>query len=613
MRKSIEFRAEIQYKVYLFSGVYANPHVAGTLSFASKAPCYVSGPGSVPCTGVQGDVLDRVFGLFTAVVFLFTALLAGCGPLPGGEATVTAVTSVPSGLTITHTTSSSVILTWIPSTGAVFSYTIYRNGVEVGHTSNAGVDTLAPTTFTDTNLSPITTYYYSVSSATLLGEESDRSNPVAATTIAEGDAGPPVATVNQTTTSSITISWIPSGVVPYLVSYRIYRNGTQIAATTGTMYVDTNLSPGTTYTYTITTSTESPQSTQLLATTQQSAGGGGSTTTSLKAISTLAGTAGSRNGSVDGMGSAAAFGLPYGITRVGTDLYVTDSSSHTIRKIETSTGKVTTLAGRNNVRGSTDGAGAAASFNGPRGIATDGTNLYVADSSNNTIRKIVIATGEVSTLAGTAGARGATDAVRAQASFFTPRGIATDGSNVYVADSGNQVIRKIVLATGEVSTLAGKAGTRGKTDGIGAAAGFYLPYGIACYGGRLYVGDSCNHAIRAIDISTGLVSTLAGTAGKAGIYDGFGTAASFTYPDGLVVEGATLYVADTGNSTIRRIGLDSGEVVTIAGVAGSSGSLDSSGTYGTFFAPHGIMLLGSKLYVADTNNNTIRQVSLDML
>jgi sugar lactone lactonase YvrE len=124
-------------------------------------------------------------------------------------------------------------------------------------------------------------------------------------------------------------------------------------------------------------------------------------------------------------------------------LYVTDSANQTIRKITLATTEVTTLAGKPGVVGNSNGTGAAASFKSPIGIATDGTNLFVSDSDNHTLRKIVIATGAVSTLAGTAGSLGNTDGSGAAARFYYPFGVATDGSSLYVADRGYHLIRKI--------------------------------------------------------------------------------------------------------------------------------------------------------------------------
>jgi len=181
---------------------------------------------------------------------------------------------------------------------------------------------------------------------------------------------------------------------------------------------------------------------------------------------------------------------------------------------------LTRLAGSLGGSGNVDGTGAEARFNSPYGVTTDGTNLYVADSNNSTIRKIVIATGAVSTIAGTAGRVGSTDGTGATVRFNHPFGITTDGKNIYVADSFNHTIRKIVIATGAVSTIAGTAGSVGTIDGTGAAARFYYPYGITTDGTSLYVADSGNHTIRKIVIATGAVSTIAGTAGSIGSVDG---------------------------------------------------------------------------------------------
>ena len=200
------------------------------------------------------------------------------------------------------------------------------------------------------------------------------------------------------------------------------------------------------------------------------------------------------------------------------------------------TGRTSTLAGTASTfvsGGFTDGTGAAARFFWPEGITTDGMNLYVCDTYNNTIRKIVIATGAVTTLAGTAGGGpfdsmgsiGAADGLGAAASFNMPEGITTDGTNLYVTDSGNDTIRKIVIATGAVTTLAGTVGLAGSTDGLGAAANFSYPVGITSDRTNLYVSDSGNGIIRKVVIATGAVTTLAGTAGPFGSTDGLGAAA----------------------------------------------------------------------------------------
>ena len=159
---------------------------------------------------------------------------------------------------------------------------------------------------------------------------------------------------------------------------------------------------------------------------------------------------------------------------------------------------VSTLAGTAGLSGSTDGTGAAARFSGSLSITTDGTNLYVTDSGNSTIRQIVIATGAVTTLAGTALASGSTDGTGAAARFNFPNGITTDGTNLYVVDTNNDTIRQIVIATGAVSTLAGTAGLSGSTDGTGAAARFNGPNGMTTDGQRLFIVDSNNDTLRAM-------------------------------------------------------------------------------------------------------------------
>ena len=253
---------------------------------------------------------------------------------------------------------------------------------------------------------------------------------------------------------------------------------------------------------------------------------GNASSASAVTVSTLAGSAGVI-GSTDGTGAAARFNYPHSMTTDGTNLYISEMVNHTIRKVVIATGAVTTLAGSAGVIGSTDGTGAAARFYQPGGITTDGTNLYVSDTYNSTIRKVVIATGAVTTLVGSAGVIGTADGTGAAAQFYYTGGITTDGTNLYVTDVFNNTIRKVVIATGVVTTLAGSAVAAGSTDGTGAAARFDFPWGITTDGTNLYVTDNNNHTIRKIAIATGVVTTLAGSAGVLGSADGAGAAARF--------------------------------------------------------------------------------------
>jgi hypothetical protein len=317
-------------------------------------------------------------------------------------------------------------------------------------------------------------------------------------------------------------------------------------------------------------------------------------------VSTFAGS-GAR-GQINGAGSVASFNFPYALTSDGTSLYVADSSNLVIRKVSLSSGAVTTFAG-SGFNGSQDGVGTAASFSGIWGITTDGTNLYVADYGNNEIRQISIATGLVSTLAGSTSG-GAQDGVGIDARFNTPMGIATDGVNLFVADTINNTIRKIVIATGVVTTLAGST-TPGSSDGLGSSAQFRSPRGIATDGRFVYVADTSNSTIRKID-STGNVTTLAGN-GLLDHVDAIGNSASFYFPWGIATDGVNLYVADPGNNDIRKIVISSAAVTTLAGST-SVGNLNGTGTSASFYNPSGVVINGNALYVADSYNQEIRMI-----
>lgn len=321
-------------------------------------------------------------------------------------------------------------------------------------------------------------------------------------------------------------------------------------------------------------------------------------------VTTLAGTAGN-HGSEDGTGSSARFYDHSGITTDGSNLYVADNNNFTIRKIVIATGEVTTLAGAAGISGSMDSTGTSARFGLLGGLATDGTYLFVADSSNNTIRKVVIATGEVTTMAGSVGNIGSVDGTGKAARFYGPTGITTDGTNLFVSDSFSNSIRKIVVATAVVTTLAGGSG--GSADGTGVAASFNDPFGITTNGISLFVTDIGNYNIRKVAISTGVVTTLAG-AGSPGSSDGIGSTARFNGPRGITTDGTSLFVADYFNHIIRKIEIATGAVSTLAGIAGSPGSLNGAGSSARFFFPYGITTDGTNLYVTEYGNNTVRKV-----
>jgi sugar lactone lactonase YvrE len=325
-------------------------------------------------------------------------------------------------------------------------------------------------------------------------------------------------------------------------------------------------------------------------------------------VTTIAGTAG-MTGFDDGTGAAARFYGPQGLTvDAAGNVFVVDNSEETIRKIAPG-GVVTTLAGMGDQHGSVDGTGAAARFHGPSFLAMDASgNMLDTDSGNNTIRKIS-AGGVVTTIAGSVSADGTDDGVGAAARFHSPRSIAVDGAgNAFIADSTSSTIRK-VTATGVVTTFAGSPGMRGDDDGVGAAARFEMPVGVAAdSAGNVFVADFRSDTVRKIT-PAGVVSTLAGTPGQSGMNDGTGSAARFTgLLGGIAVDAAgNVFVGDGG--AIRKI-TSAGVVTTFAGAVGAIGTVDGAGSSARFYAATGLAADGAgNLYVADSGNHTIRKIT----
>ena len=323
----------------------------------------------------------------------------------------------------------------------------------------------------------------------------------------------------------------------------------------------------------------------------------------------------SSTGTVKNIGTSATFNFPYGITSDGVNLYITESGANMIRKIEILTGKVTVLAG-SSYAGSGDATGISASFNHPMGITTDGSYLYVADAASNKIRQIELSSGIVTTIAGS-GAYGSNDASSngTAASFSQPLGITTDGTYLYVADTGCNKIRRIVIATGSVSTIAG-SGAVGATDNIGVLASFKNPAGITTDGTYLYVADTGNNKIRKIDILTREVTQFAGAGGDYwynDLYDNvangtwIGGAANFHNPTGITTDGTNLYVADADNNVIVKIEISTKAVSVLAG-SNAFGSSDGTGTRASFSQPVGITTDGTNLFTTEYLNSLIRRV-----
>ena len=331
-------------------------------------------------------------------------------------------------------------------------------------------------------------------------------------------------------------------------------------------------------------------------------------------VSTLAGSPG-LSGNANGTGTQARFNSPFGVAvDANGAVYVGDTGNHTIRRI-TAAGAASTLSGAPGTPGSSDGVNTAARFNLPAGVVV-GSNgsVYVADSGNHTIRRVVaagITQGSTSTLAGLAGSAGSADGNGNAARFNMPLGVALDGSGrVFVADTANSTIRRISTAA-DVITLAGSA-SPGSSDGNGIGARFSHPAGIATTNaGDVIVADRRNHTIRKVT-PAGDVTTIAGVPGSIGSANGTGSEARFHAPGDVAVDGAgTIYVADTGNHTIRKI-TAAGVVSTLAGSPGVAGFANATGSQARFNTPSGLAVAGDgSVYVADTANNTIRRIAPD--
>ncbi|KAJ7380531.1 hypothetical protein OS493_008997 [Desmophyllum pertusum] len=322
---------------------------------------------------------------------------------------------------------------------------------------------------------------------------------------------------------------------------------------------------------------------------------------------------------MDGIGTEARFNYPWGIEFDATEnvLYVADCgcpetvhSNDRIRKIDVDTGRVTTFAG--SAQGYKDGTGEHAKFRHTSGLAIDQAErvLYVADSGNDRIRKVDLKTAEVTSFAGS-GESGFLNDIGIKAQMSNPQQLEIDNMKrrLFLSDTDNHAIRIISLPDGDVITMAG--GTQGLVDGMGRDAKFYHPTGISLdvHSGILYVADHYNHVIRTLDIDNGQVSTLAG-GGREGFKDGVGKEARFNYPEGLYfdTDHNILYVVEFDSHAVRIV-TPTGEVSTLAG--GTQGYRDGVGEQAKFFHPTGLTFDHRRkiIYVTDQFNHMVRSIS----
>jgi sugar lactone lactonase YvrE len=352
-------------------------------------------------------------------------------------------------------------------------------------------------------------------------------------------------------------------------------------------------------------------------------------------VATFAGSAGN-TGNVNGSAANARFsGLRgCGIDKQG-NVYVTEISNNDIRMI-TPAGVVSTLAG--STAGYADGAALSSQFNSPRAVSVDAMgNVIVAEYGGNRIRKIDLSSFIVSTVAGannaSAGTSGSTNGVGINARFYQPQGIVVDPATgyIYLAEYSNNCIRKIVIdASGNatVTSFAGTPGAAGGTsDGIGTAAQFNGPLGLAIdnTGSYLIESDNISHLIRKISLATATVTTIAGAASvtTGGYMDATGTSAYFLNPAGVAVDASgNIIVCDYGNHCLRQID-PSGVVTTFAGqgktgctngtgcTTAQNGSTNGLALSSKFFQPCGIAIdkTTGNIYISEYGNNDIRVIT----
>ena len=566
-------------------------------------------------TGKYNKILRIIFALLFSLTIIscsdekeeFTDDTTTDNSSTGGD-NITTKLSAPTGLS-TVGSAGQVVLNWTTLSGAS-SYTVFwDNSTGVSSSSNV-ITSVSNDNYTHSSLDNGTTYYYKVAGVNSYGigtlsSEVSASTPLPAPANLSATAGNKLVALdwdNVSGASSYTVYWDNATGVS--------TSNSAITNVSDDNYTHTGLNAGTYYykvaavnsTGTGTLSSEinaTASSIQLIGGTMQ-----GSELNLDWAVTTFAGAG--YGGHNDDTGTAAVFRNPKSITTDGTNLYVADYDNHKIRKIVISSKVVTTLAG--STYGYDDGTGTDAKFHYPSGITTDGTNLYVAESGTHQIRKIVISSKVVTKLAGYRYS-GDTDDTGEDARFNTPVDLTTDGTNLYVTDNKNHTIRKVVISSGVVTTFAGTSGSSGSTDDTGNDARFKSPKGITTDGTNLYVVDG-NLTIRKIVISSGVVTTLAGTAGgnNYAVIDDTGPDAAFNTPYRIATDGTNLYVTEYNKALIRKIVISNGVVTTVAGTINQTGTTDGTGAAARFYRPHGFTSDGTSLYLADSENHLIRKI-----
>lgn len=337
-------------------------------------------------------------------------------------------------------------------------------------------------------------------------------------------------------------------------------------------------------------------------------------------INTIAGTGFAGYSGNGGQATACELDYSTGVALTKTGLlYIADDPNHTVRMIDISSGIITTIAGTHLGGFSGDGGQAsAADLYYPTGVAVDSSgNIYIADAGNNRVRFVNHSTGIILTIAGDGAASYGGDGGQATAAELNnPTGVTPDNAgNIYIADEYNNRIRKVILSTGIISTVAGSSVQGyGGDGGQATLAKMFNPNGTALDGlGNLYIADTYNDRVRIVNLTSGSINTYAGDGNYGMAGDGGpATAAELWAPWEVTMDAShNLYITDNNNNKIREVTFSSGIINTLAG----NGTGGFSGDGGPAIAaelnfPQGTAIDGfGNLYFADMANNRIRKIS----
>ena len=335
-------------------------------------------------------------------------------------------------------------------------------------------------------------------------------------------------------------------------------------------------------------------------------------------IDTIAGNGSTGYSGDGGPATSAALEKPTSLTVDGLgNIYITEDGLHRIRMLNASTGVISTVAGNGSgTFGGDGGPATSAALNSPQDVDIDSQgNLYIADGSNHRIRMVNTSTGVISTVAGNGSTGYGGDGGPATSAAILPSSVDVDGQgNIYIAELGNRRIRMVNHSTGIISTVAGNgSNSYGGDGGPATSAALKNPHGVEVDNqSNIYIADTDNNRIRMVNASTGIISTVAGNGSQS--YDGDGgpaTDAALCSPYKVDIDGqGNIYIADMCNHRIRVVNASTGIISTLAG-NGNSGYGGDGGpaTSAALMFPFGIELDGQgNIYIADTFNHRIRMM-----